>query len=202
VHFNVDAVRVNADHITSRGVIGRRLWLSLLIVSIAWIAASVAGATEYFTFESVRAWMEGDGRRGVLAFTLLFAVAQLLRVPSFVFIAAAVAVYGLYPGVLVGLIGALASALVSFTVVRAVAGQALAEIRLPLFRRLLDLVDDRPIVAIALLRLIFQTAPPLNYALAMTAVRWRDHLIGSFLGLPLPVTVMAFVFDWLGLHGF
>ena len=56
---------------------------------------------------------------------------------------------------------------------------------------------SRPVLTVALLRLIFQTAPPLNYALPMTAVRWRDHLVGSVLGLPVPVVVMAFFFDRL-----
>src|SRR5262249_28708493 len=98
---------------------------------------------------------------------------------------------------IVGLLGALVSATISFSVVRALTGQALAEVQLPLLGRLLRVIDDRPVMTVALLRLIFQTAPPLNYALAMTAVRWRDHFIGSFIGLPLPVTVMAFLFDRL-----
>jgi uncharacterized membrane protein YdjX (TVP38/TMEM64 family) len=187
----------SADHTTSRSFIGRRLLLPLLVVTGIWIAASTTGLTGYFRSESIRTWLAGGGRWEVAAFTLLFAVGQLLRVPSFVFVAVAVAVYGLYLGALVGLLGAVVSAMVSFSVVRAFAGHALAEVRLPLFRRLLSVIDDRPIMTVALLRLIFQTAPPLNYALAMTAVRWRDHLIGSFLGLPLPVMVMAFFFDWL-----
>jgi len=52
-------------------------------------------------------------------------------------------------------------------------------------------------LTVALLRLIFQTALPLNYALPMTAVRWRSHLVGAMFGLPMPVTVTAFFFDWL-----
>ena len=58
-------------------------------------------------------------------------------------------------------------------------------------QRLLTNIDTRPVLTVAPLRLIFQTAPPLNYALAMTTVRWRDHLVGSALGLPVPVIVMA-----------
>jgi hypothetical protein len=34
-------------------------------------------------------------------------------------------------------------------------------------------------------------------ALPMTALRWRDHLVGSALGLPVHVAVMAVFFDWL-----
>src|SRR5262249_6404331 len=111
--------------------------------------------------------------------------------------AAAVAVYGRNSGIFVALLGAITSATVSFAVVRRVAGQALADVQRPLVGRLLKKIDSHPVLTVALLRLIFQTAPPLNYALPMTRVRWRDHLIGSVLGLPVPVIVMASFFDWL-----
>jgi uncharacterized membrane protein YdjX (TVP38/TMEM64 family) len=64
-------------------------------------------------------------------------------------------------------------------------------------RHLLNQIDKHPVAVVAILRLIFQTAPPLNYALAMTQVRLRHHLIGSALGLPLPIAAMALGFDWL-----
>ena len=162
-----------------------------------WIAAWATGVTECFTSESIRNLAAGRGVWGVLGFIVVFSAGQLLRVPSFVFVAAAVAVYGRNPGTPVALLGALISATVSFAVVRAFAGQALAEVQRPLIRRLLTNIDRRPVLTVALLRLMFQTAPPLNYALPMTAVRWRDHLLGSVLGLPVPVIVMAFFFDWL-----
>jgi uncharacterized membrane protein YdjX (TVP38/TMEM64 family) len=97
----------------------------------------------------------------------------------------------------VGLLGAIISVNVSFVVVRAIAGRPLADLQRPIVRRLVSTIDTRPVTTVALLRLIFQTAPPLNYALAMTAVRLRDHLIGSVLGPPLPVTIMALFSDWL-----
>ena len=89
------------------------------------------------------------------------------------------------------------SATVTFAVVRAFVGQALADVQRPVLRHLLSTIESRPVTTVALLRLLLQTAPPLNYALAMTAIRWRDHLVGSLLGLPVPVTGMAFFFDWI-----
>jgi uncharacterized membrane protein YdjX (TVP38/TMEM64 family) len=174
----------------------RLLFLTLGVVGL-WTAAWATGLTGRFTSDSIRSLVAGRGLWGVVAFIVVFSAGQLLRVPSLVFVAAAVAVYGRNSGILVALLGALISATVSFAVVRAFAGRALADIRRPLIRRLLTHIDRRPVRTVALLRLIFQTAPPLNYALPMTAVRWRDHLIGSVLGLPLPVAVMAFFFDWL-----
>ena len=174
----------------------RLLFLTLAVLGL-WIAAWATGVTGRFTSDSVRSLVAGRGLSGVVAFIVVFSAGQLLRVPSLVFVAAAVAVYGRNSGILVALLGALISATVSFAVVRAFAGRALADIQRPLIRRLLTHIDSRPVLTVALLRLIFQTAPPLNYALPMTAVRGRDHLVGSVLGLPVPVVVMAFFFDWL-----
>jgi uncharacterized membrane protein YdjX (TVP38/TMEM64 family) len=174
-----------------------RIAVITLVVLGLWITAWATGVTGRFTFESIRDLLAGSGFLGVVAFAIAFSAGQLLRVPSFVFVAGAVAVCGRNSGILVALFGALISAIVSFAVVRALAGQPLADVQRPLAQRLLRNIDRRPVLTVALLRLMFQTAPPLNYALPMTAVGWRHHLIGSVLGLPVPVTVMAFFFDWL-----
>ena len=92
----------------------------------------------------------------MVAFIVVFSAGQLLRVPSLVFVAAAVAVYGRNSGILVALLGALISATVSFAVVRAFAGRALAVVQRPLIRRLLTHIDNRPVLTVALLRLMFQ----------------------------------------------
>ena len=174
----------------------RLIFLTLVILGL-WIAAWATGVTARFTPESIRSLLAGRGLWGVVAFIIVFSAGQLLRVPSFVFIAAAVAVYGRNSGIFVALLGVVTSAIVSFTVVRAFAGQALTDLQHPLIRRLLNKIDSHPMLTVALLRAIFQTAPPLNYALPMTRVRWRDHFIGSILGLPVPVIVMASFFDWI-----
>jgi uncharacterized membrane protein YdjX (TVP38/TMEM64 family) len=50
---------------------------------------------------------------------------------------------------------------------------------------------------VAILRLILWMAPPLNYALAMSAVRFRDYVIGSALGLLIPIALASLFFDWV-----
>jgi uncharacterized membrane protein YdjX (TVP38/TMEM64 family) len=48
-----------------------------------------------------------------------------------------------------------------------------------------------------LLRVLFQTVPPLNYALALSGVKFHHYLIGSLLGLPLPIFLYCLFFDQL-----
>jgi uncharacterized membrane protein YdjX (TVP38/TMEM64 family) len=174
-----------------------RLLILMVVIAAIWLGAWATGVTGRFTSESIRRVAGQRSLWGVAAFIAVFSAGQLLRVPSTVFVAAAVAIYGRSMGTVVALLGALVSATVTFAVVRAFAGQALSDVQRPGVRRLLSKIDSRPVTTVALLRLLFQTAPPLNYALAMTAIRWRDHLIGSLLGLPVPVTGMAFFFDWI-----
>lgn len=48
-----------------------------------------------------------------------------------------------------------------------------------------------------LMRMLFQTVPALNYALAMSGVRFRAYLVGTLLGLPNPIAVYCVFFDYL-----
>jgi len=47
------------------------------------------------------------------------------------------------------------------------------------------------------LRMLFQTAPAVNYALAMSGIRFRTYLIGTLIGLPLPIAAYCIFFDVL-----
>jgi uncharacterized membrane protein YdjX (TVP38/TMEM64 family) len=43
----------------------------------------------------------------------------------------------------------------------------------------------------------FQTIPALNYALALSGVSLRNYLLGTLLGLPLPIALYCVFFDSL-----
>jgi len=47
---------------------------------------------------------------------------------------------------------------------------------------------------VLLLRLMFQTLPALNVALALSGVRLRSYLAGTLLGLPLPIALYCVFF--------
>jgi len=64
----------------------------------------------------------------------------------------------------------------------------------------LSQLDAHPIRNIVLLRMLFQTVPPLNYALAMSGVRYRNYLIGTLFGLPLPIMAYCVFVDYLSVQ--
>ena len=76
-------------------------------------------------------------------------------------------------------------------------GRALSQLERPFLKRILQKLDERPIRAVLVLRMLLWLAPALNYTLAMTDLRFRDYLIGSALGLVIPVAGATLFFDWM-----
>jgi hypothetical protein len=130
-----------------------------VIVLGLWIAAWATGVDQFFHRDAVRALVEGAGVRGFAAFVVAFSVGQLLRVPGPVFVAAAILVYGTGMGTVAAIVGALVSVNVSVIFVRSIAGQPLTTLDRPILRRLFRGIDQHPVLVVATLRLIFQTAP-------------------------------------------
>ena len=58
-------------------------------------------------------------------------------------------------------------------------------------------MDQRPLLSIIALRTLFQTMPVVNYALAMSGIRFRTYIAGTLLGLPLPIALYCLLFDAL-----
>jgi uncharacterized membrane protein YdjX (TVP38/TMEM64 family) len=118
-------------------------------------------------------------------------------VPGLVFVAAAVLVWGRIAGAALAYGGALVAVSFSFAVVRAIGGQPLGELKQKWVRATLAQLDKRPIRTVALLRLVLWIAPALNYALALSPIRYREYVIGSAIGLVLPVGTAAAFLEFL-----
>ena len=179
----------------------RKTWIRLgvlaLVVVLSFVIAHTTGLTEYLSRDRIRELIAGLGAWGALAFVGLFVVGELAHVPGFVFIGASILAYGRLEGGLLGYVGAMAAIAVAFVVVRGIGGQALASIERPIIKRALAHVDERPILAVMVLRTILIMTPALTYALALTRIRFRDYLIGSAIGLAVPIALMSILFDWL-----
>ena len=89
------------------------------------------------------------------------------------------------------------SCCLTFFTIRWLGGDALRLLKNRFAIRLLSHLDERPVRSIFLLRCLLQTAPPLNYALAMSGVKFRQYLLGTLLGLPVPITLYCVFFDYL-----
>jgi len=135
-------------------------------------------------------------------FLLLFAAGELLHLPGILFVLVARVVFGPSLGFVLGYAGALFAVTLSFTVARQVvsAARATKEPWRPkwrLLRRAFDRIETHPVQTVALLRLVLWLAPPLSYALASTGIRSRDHILGTAIGLVVPVLGVALLGGYL-----
>ena len=167
------------------------------------LIAHVTGLTERIDVETIRAFMDSAGALGFVAFLLAFAVGELLHIPGLVFVGAASVAYGETLGIVAAYLGAIGSVTLSFFVVRLIGGQPLAEVERPFVKRVLRRLDDQPLLTVTVLRFVFWMSPALNYVLAMSNVRYREYLIGSALGLLVPIPIVVLFFDslasgWIG----
>jgi uncharacterized membrane protein YdjX (TVP38/TMEM64 family) len=158
----------------------------------------LSGVADRLSLTRIHGHVLAAGAWGPILFVALFTLGELVHVPGMVFVAAAVLAYGRAAGGGLALAGALVSLSVSFAVVRAVGGKPFAAVRWSLVAKLLASLDARPVRTIVLLRLLLWMAPQLNYALALSRVRFSHYFIGSAIGLVLPITVISF---GLGMFG-
>ncbi|MCB9649898.1 MAG: TVP38/TMEM64 family protein [Deltaproteobacteria bacterium] len=165
------------------------------VLALIFVAALASGVADDVDPERVRAAIVAAGPWGVALFVAMFVVGELIHIPGMVFVLAGVLTYGRSMGFLVALLGAVASVAFSFWLVRTFGGQALTHIRFKLLQRMLGKLDARPVQTVFVLRSIFWIAPALNYALAMSRVRFRDYLVGSTLGLVLPILGVTLLFE-------
>ena len=165
--------------------------VGLIVAAVLAVRSTGMGPREILAW--VQEVMTSAGALGIVAFIVLFAIGELAHVPGLVFVSAAALAFGPVLGAVIGYVGAFVSVCVSFGVVRSIGGQLLAKIERPFFKKIMGRLESQPIRVTIILRLVLWMAPPLNYALAMSKMRFRDYAIGSALGLIIPI-VLAVVF--------
>jgi len=177
----------------------QRLIGVVLFLGVLLAVFEFSGLRGHFNLAYVREVIEQHQIGGLLLFVLLFSLGNLIQVPGWIFLAAAVLTLGQLWGGVVTYVAAVVSCVLTFLTIRAVGGDALRQLKNRLAVRILRQLDARPIRSVALLRLLFQTAPALNYALSMSGIRFRNYLLGTLLGLPIPIALYCVFFDELGM---
>jgi uncharacterized membrane protein YdjX (TVP38/TMEM64 family) len=122
-----------------------------------------------------------------LYFILLQVAASLLFIPRTVLGVAAGLIFGLFWGSVWALTGALAGAVAGFALVRWFGVTGLLDAS-PGIGRMVARAEHGGWRAVAILRLTPLPHSVGNTLLAMTNLRWRDYLLGSFAGM-LPMTL-------------
>lgn len=175
----------------------RRLLAVLGFLALLLAVFHFSGLRDNFSLAFLHQQFLDNRLSGLLIFVLLFSLGNLIQIPGWIFLAAAVLALGQWWGGVVTYIAAVVSCLFTFWLIRLLGGDALRQLDNRYAKKLLARLDSHPIQSIFFLRLLLQTVPALNYALAMSGVGWRHYLLGTALGLPLPIFLYCVFFDYL-----
>jgi len=175
----------------------QRLIAVVLFLALLWALFQFTGLRAHFNLQFLHDSFEQHRLGGLLLFTLLFALGNLIQIPGWIFLAAAVLALGQWWGGLATYVAACISCLFTFWLIRLLGGDSLRQLGGRIATRLFARLDAHPVQSVALLRLLFQTVPALNYALALSGVRFRSYLLGTLIGLPLPILLYTVFFDYL-----
>lgn len=175
---------------------GRLIAVALFLAGVMAIA-EISGLRQHVTLAFLRETLANNRLTGLAIFVLLFTLGNLIQIPGWIFLAAAVVTLGQTLGGIVTYIAAIVSCGVTFFVIRYLGGNALRQIDSRVAKKILDQLQAHPIRSVVLLRTMFQTFPAINYALALSGISFRQYIFGTLLGLPLPIAAYCVFFEQL-----
>ena len=157
--------------------------------------------SQYFELTYLTELIVTTGGFGITIFILAYIIGTLMNIPGVLFLLILFMVYEPLHAVLIGFVGTILSMTVHFLFTRCLAGEALSEIKQPFIRKQIGKLTSQPIKTTVILRLILFISPPVNYALALSSIRFRDFLIGSIIAMPVNImlnyALYVFAKDWL-----
>jgi uncharacterized membrane protein YdjX (TVP38/TMEM64 family) len=169
--------------------------LGFLVVLL--IVVHFSGLRDNFSIDFLQRQILANQVTGLSVFILLFSVGNLVQIPGWIFLVAAVLTMGQFVGGVVTYVAATVSCIVTFATIRLIGGDALRRLDNRLAAKIFIKLDAAPLRSMVLLRILLQTMPALNYALALSGIKFRHYLLGTLIGLPVPITLYCFFFYYV-----
>jgi uncharacterized membrane protein YdjX (TVP38/TMEM64 family) len=185
----------------------RLLRAALVAVVIAAVVMTMRHfhLTDHLTIERMRALIDGAGPLGPLVFIGIFISGFFLPGPEMLSVAFGGVLFGMVWGFVYSWIACVIGTALPFLLVRYGAqewAQRALHDRFPRLRALDDRLLHHGVLTVALLRLVFLLAPPLNWSLGATRVRFRDYVLGTGIGILPGVGLTTFLADRISETGF
>lgn len=169
--------------------------LFVALVAAGIVVALVVGVPPV---DEIRAWADMAGWAGPVLFALLYAALTLTPAPASLMGVAGGVLFGLPLGLAVVLVGAMLGAVAGFAGSRWLGRDTLLRFAGPRLLSLDDLLRRRGLLAVIGARLVpLVPFTMLNLACGLTALRWRDYVLGTIVGI-LPA---ATAFVTIGAYG-
>jgi len=174
-----------------------RLVAVLVFLAAVFAVAQASGIRSHFTLSFMREILASHPVSGIALFVCLFGLGNLMQIPGWIFLAAAVLAFGEVAGGLITYLAATVSCTATFLTVKLLGGNALQTLNNRFAQRIMQRLHNHPIQSVVVLRTVFQTLPAINFALALSGISFKQYTFGTLLGLPLPIALYCFFFDFL-----
>lgn len=177
------------------GTVNPRWWflLSLLLAVSAFYGF---GGMELLAEPTrLRDFLRDSGPLGPILYVLAFALIEPLGVPGIVFVGPATRVWPYWTVVGLSVAGAVGAGLVAYVIARWLARDWVQE-RLPeRIQRFTRQAEERPLMTVIVVRLLFFLAAPAHWALGLCNIRLAPFLIGSVIGFTPPMMALVYGAD-------
>jgi len=171
----------------------KRLRLAVPVVVIAvLIGLAISGAFDAIDSDRIKDWIIASGLWGPAVFIILLAGLQPLYVSVYLFLFAAVAIWGPWTALPICWVGIQGACLWPYLVTRyLVAGDEVLAERVPeRARPYLERIREQGLRAVIVSRLVFYTSTPVQWCYGLTPVKTKDFVLGTGLGT-IPTTALT-----------
>jgi len=137
----------------------QRVFLIALFLISLFALFELSGLRQHFSLDFLRQQIVQNQITGLLLFVFLFSLGNLIQIPGWVFLAAAVLTLGRTGGGLATYMAASISCSLTFLLIRFIGGDALRQLENRTVNKVLRHLDIHPVRSIVIARTLFQTAP-------------------------------------------
>ena len=154
--------------------------------------------SKYTNIDELRALIDSFGAYGPFVFIGLCIAGVFLHLPEIILIALGGLLFGVVEGFIYGWIGVIAGATGTFLCVRYILRDFFQKSLESRFHRLQafdERLAEQGFLTVLLLRLILFVAPPLNWAIGLTRVKFYQYIAGSALGVIPGIAITCYFAD-------
>jgi Uncharacterized conserved protein len=154
--------------------------------------------SKYTSIDEMRALIDSFGPYGPFVFIGLCIAGVFLHLPEIILIALGGLLFGVVEGFIYGWIGVIAGTTGTFLCVRYIVRDIFQKSLERRFHRLQafdEHLAEHGFLTVLLLRLVLFVAPPLNWAIGLTRVRFCQYIAGSALGVIPGIAITCYFAD-------
>lgn len=175
-------MRPKKEHVSHRAAWIKGIALLIILLGAIIVVRSPA-LRPYFTAQGLSSSLDGLGPWAPLAYVLVFGIVAAFPIPATILVAAGAALFGLWIGLGLTVIGALIAATIAFLLARTLGRDLARRFAGDTLRRYDDRLSKDGFRTVLYLRLLLIPFAPLNYAAGLSGVRMRDYLLATAIGV-------------------